>query len=296
MTRRKLFGLALFCTALGIPFSMPTNIRAQEPPLKIGMAKTFFNDLPPAVVGVVTEPFGKLLKQTTGLDGDLLTDLDAFGTAANLDAGKLQFGVFHGHEFPWVQKKYPLLKPLMVVANKQHNVQAFVIVKKESAAQTIANLRGKTVDFPAQTKEHCRVFVGQKCGDNAQKDPKAFFSKIERSETYFDALNDLCKGKVDAVVVDSISLAFYKDIKGPVFDKNLRVLVASEPFPAAVIAYKDGAVTTKVIGQFREGLLKAHDNPVGADMMKMWSIDGFELPPANYAEMLTRCLKEYPAP
>ena len=299
MTPRKMLGGALLGAALGFAVSMP-NASAQPAkaaePLKLGMVKTFFHDLPDVVVKIVTEPFGELMKQTTGLDGSLSIGEDAFGTAAQLDSNQLQFGVFHGHEFAWVQKKYPTLNPLLVVANKQHDVRGFVIVHKDNPAERIADLRGKIIDMPAQTKEHCRVYLGKHCGDNAQNDPKAFFAKIARSDSFVDALDDVCKGKAQAAVVDTITLAFYKDIKGPCFAKNLRILQKSDAFPPAVIVYKQGALPAATLSQFRDGLLKAHKNPVGADMMKMWSIDGFELPPKTFSQMLADALKTYPSP
>jgi ABC-type phosphate/phosphonate transport system substrate-binding protein len=290
-------GCAPVCAALAFVLSVSTA-SAQPPkaaqPLKIGMVKTFFHDLPDVVVKIVTEPFGELMKQTTGLDGTLSIGEDAFGAAAQLDANQLQFGVFHGHEFAWVQQKYPHLKPLMVVANRQHDVRAFVVVQKNNPAEKWADLRGKIIDMPAQTKEHCRIYLGRHCGDNAQNDPKAFFAKVARSESFVDALDEVCKGKAQAAVVDSITLAFYKDIKGPCFAKNLRVFKQSDAFPPAVIIYKQGALPAATVKQFCDGLLKAHKNSVGADMMKMWSIDGFELPPADFPKMLVDSLKEYP--
>jgi ABC-type phosphate/phosphonate transport system substrate-binding protein len=292
-------GCALVCAALIFALSMPSASaqpsKAAEP-LKIGMVKTFFHDLPDVVVKIVTEPFGELMKQTTGLDGALSIGADAFGAAAQLNADQLQFGVFHGHEFAWVQMKYPNLKPLMVVANRQHDVRAFVVVHKNSPAEKWADLRGKIIDVPAQTKEHCRVYLGRHCGDNAHNDPKAFFAKVDRSESFVDALDGVCKGNAQAAMVDSITLAFYKDIKGPCFAKNLRVFKQSDAFPPAVIVYKQGALPSATLNQFRDGLLKAHKNPVGADMMKMWSIDGFELPPENFSQMLADTLKMYPSP
>jgi ABC-type phosphate/phosphonate transport system substrate-binding protein len=299
MTRRKMLGYGLLCTALGLALSMP-NASAQPAkaaePLKLGMVNAFFHDLPKVVIEIVTGPFGQLMKETTGLDGSLSIGEDAFGTAAQLNDGKLQFGVFHGHELAWVQKRYPHLKPLLVVVNKQHDVRGFVIIHKDNPAKTMADLRGKIIDVPAQTKEHCRVFLGKHCGDNAQNDPKVFFAKIARSDSFVDALDDVCKGNAQAAVVDTITLAFYKDIKGPCFAKNLRVLQQSDAFPPAVIVYKQGALPAATLSQFRDGLLKAHKNPVGADMMKMWSIDGFELPPENFSQMLADALRTYPPP
>ena len=300
MTRRKLLGFVSFCAAFGLAIALTMPAVPADPPkdgIRIGMAKTFFNDVPAIFVGIVTEPFGKLLNQTTGLNGNLLTDDDAFDLAHKLEAKQMQFGVFHGHEFAWVQKKYPKLTPLLVVANRQHDVRAFVIVHKNSPAKTIADLRGKGLDIPLATKQHARIFLAKHTTDNAQNDPKSFFADIKKSSTPMDALDELCRGKSDAVLVDSIALAFYKDVKQYVFQNNLRVLQESEAFPPAVIAYREGAVDAATVGKFHDGLLKAHEDPTGRDMMKMWSIEAFETRCRNsYSQSLAECLKAYPMP
>jgi ABC-type phosphate/phosphonate transport system substrate-binding protein len=297
MARRKPFGLALLCAGVGLALSLPGATPAQEnAPVKLGMVKAFFTDLPDPVVGLLAKEFGGLLKATTGLNGTLAHNDDAFATAAKLDKGELQFAVFHGHEFAWMQAKYPKFKPLLVVTNNEHNVQAFVIVRKDCPAGCIANLRGKVVATPAMTKEHCRVFLCKHCKDNGGNEPKAFFKEFVKAETPIDALDDLCRGKVDAVACDSIALNLYKGVKLPTFSKNLRVLEQSTVFPAPVIVYKEGAVKEATLAQFRNGLLQAQNNAQAKGQMVLFMIDAFELPPANYQQQLTNTLKAYPAP
>src|SRR5438067_3982040 len=40
--------------------------------------------------------------------------------------------------------------------------------------------------------------------------------------------------------IDTIWLDFYREVKGPVFEKNLKVLQKSEMIPPAVVVYKQG--------------------------------------------------------
>ena len=299
MTRRNLLGLTFISAALGFALSLPTvsaDPPAEGAPIRLGMAKTFFNDVPGILVYFATEPFGKLMKQTTGLNGKLSTTDEAFTIAQKLYDNKLDLGVFHGHELAWVQTKFPKLTPLMVVANRQHDVRAFVIVKQDSPAKTIADLRGKNIDVPLATKQFCRVFLDKHCTDNAQGDVKAFFASVKKSSTPMEALDDLCRDKSDAVLVDSIGLAFYRDVKKYVFEKNLRVFQQSEEFPQAVIAYRQGGLDQATLDAFHDGLLKAHENPTGRDMMKMWSIEAFETVPTTYSHSLAETLKAYPMP
>jgi len=295
MIRRNLLGFAVLSLALGLvpsAFAQP----AKDAPLRVGMAKTFFNDVGQVFVGIAVEPFPKLMKETTGLDGILTTADDALEVARKLDANELQVGVFHGHELAWAQQKYPKLTPLMIVTNKLHEVRVYVIVPIKSSAKSMADLRGKNFDLPKGSKEHTVVYVNKNTSDNAQPNGNGFFDKLTRSAHANAALDGLCLGKTDAVVVDSIAIDYYKSIKGPQFAKNLRVLQESDPFPQPVLAYKPGAVSGATIEQFRKGLRTAHTVRTGREMMDMWKIETFDDVPATYAKSLTDVLKAYPLP
>lgn len=290
---RRMLAIALFGAALGLA-PIASAQPAKDAPIRVGMAKTFFNDVPDVLVKIATEPFPELLKATTGLDGALTTSDDAFTVARKLDAGALEIGVFHGHELAWAQQKYPKLTPLMIVTNKLHDVRVYIVVPANSPAKSFAELRGKTFDVPLGSKEHTCVYVAHNSGDNAQANPNKFFGKVVRSRNSNVALDELCASKADAVAVDSIALEYYKSVKGPRFDKNLRVLQQSSPFPQPVLAYKPGAAPAATIEQFRKGLLTAHKLPMGRDMMDMWKIDRFDDVPAAYGKSLVDVLREYP--
>ena len=64
MNRRKKFGYALLSAAFGIALSIPSAAPAQHKdgtPLKLGMVKAFFNDLPGVIIDVATQPFSELI-------------------------------------------------------------------------------------------------------------------------------------------------------------------------------------------------------------------------------------------
>jgi ABC-type phosphate/phosphonate transport system substrate-binding protein len=266
---------------------------SQAKPLQIGMAKSFLYERTKGFVEIAMDDFKDVMKTSTGMDGVLNTKFGPGEIAEKLESKQLDLGIFHAHEFAWVQKKYPDLQPLLIAANKGRLERAYVIVNQKSAAKTLADLRGKKLDMPAGTKEHCRVYVEKQCGDKA---PAAFFSAIEKSSAPADALDNVARGKVDAAVIDSVALEFYKEVRGPVFEKNLKVLQQSETFPPAVVVYKTSGLDDATRNQFRDGLLKAHTIDKGRDMMKTWNIDAFEAVPKDYTQALAELLKRYPAP
>jgi ABC-type phosphate/phosphonate transport system substrate-binding protein len=184
----------------------------------------------------------------------------------------------------------------MIATNKQHDVSAYVIVHKDSPAKALTDLRGKTFDLPFGTKEHCRIFVRQNCKDNAQNDLNAFFGKIVKSTSCIDALDDVCRSKSDAIVVDTIALNFYRDIKGPFFDKNLRILAEHKRFPSPVIVYCKGGMDDATVAKISDGMTSAQKNPKCKEMLDLWQIDGFQPIPKTYMTELAEVLKAYPMP
>ncbi|HZZ77657.1 MAG TPA: PhnD/SsuA/transferrin family substrate-binding protein [Gemmataceae bacterium] len=295
MICRILPGIALLGIALGFaPGAFAQQVK--DAPLRVGMAKTFFNDVPEVLIGIATEPFPKLMKQTTGLEGVLTTSDGAFEVARKLNANELQIGVFHGHELAWAQKKYPNLTPLMIVTNKLHDVRVYIIVPAKSSVKSMADLRGKNFDLPLGSKEHTVVYVNKHgCNNNLSK-IDAYFGKVTRAKNPNVALDSLCSCDCGALAVDSIALDYYKSINGPRFDRNLRVLQESDPFPQPVLAYIPGKVSGATIEQFRKGLLTAHELPTGREMMDMWKIDRFNDVPATYGKSLADVLKRFPLP
>ncbi|MSU79782.1 MAG: hypothetical protein EXS16_17055 [Gemmataceae bacterium] len=281
---------------LGLPIG-PTPLRAQgEKPVPIGMAKTFFADLPPVIISLVKAPFADLMKTATGLKGELHTDCDAFTLADQLDKGTMQLGVFHGHELAWVRKKHPDIKPLLLAINKYRDVSSYVIVHKDCTAKGIADLRGKKIDLPLGTKQQCRVFLEHHCADNNQSDWRKFFGAALHSQSIVAALDDVARKQTDAVVVDHIAFELYKYERGPVYENKLRVLAKSEQFPPVAIAYKEGAIQPDVLKKINDGLRKANEFEGGKDLMLLWQIEAFESVPPSFEKMLTDTNKRYPSP
>lgn len=297
MMRRMLLVAPILLAALGFTLARPADSTAQAPAsLQIGMVKTFFHGVPDYLVKIVTDPFGGMMKKATGLGGKLDVNDGMNEVAAKLDSGKLQLGVFHGHELAWAQQKHPKLKPLMLAVNEHREVCAYVVVRQDHPAKSLADLRGKLFDVPERCKEHCRLFLERNCTDNnGCCELKKYFGKVHASKDEYEALDNVAKRQCEAVIVDTIVLEFYKSVKKAVYEKNLRILARSEPaFPAAVIAYKEGAIEPATLKKLTDGLLRAHEINDCRDLMGMWNIAAFEPIPKDYQNRLDTIRKTYP--
>lgn len=289
--RRSAIALAAFATLASL------GLLAQEPrPIHIGLAKSFLSEQPKGVAEIAADDLKAIIKKTTGLAGDVTSKYSAGEIAAKLDDKKLDFGIFHSYEFAWAKKKHADLKPLLLATDGSRMERAYLIVNKNCPAKSFADLRGKKLDIPAGTKDLCRVYVDRLCKKENAKTPGDFFSAIDKSATKKDALDAVAGGTADAVLIDRTGVDFYKEIRGPVYEKHLRILTESADFPPAVVAYRPGDLDAKTVEQFRAGLLKAHTIPEALDMMKTWNIQKFEPVPKEYAKELEDLLKTYPPP
>jgi ABC-type phosphate/phosphonate transport system substrate-binding protein len=273
---------------VGLAYDPPSHACAGSAPLKVGMAQSFFHDMSKPLIESVTDPFVAIMRETAGLTGELVIGGDAFAVAQQLKDNKLQMSLFHGFEFAWVQQKYPELRPLMITVNAKQPVRVYVLVPRDSAAKSFADLKGKNLAIPKRTKEYCRYLVERLSGGS-----KTFFGLVVPSLNVETALDDLVQKKHHAVVVDAAGLEFYKDLNPGRFDK-LRVLTQSEVFPPMVIAYRPGSVKDEILAKARSGLAAAHKTERFREMEKTWNITSIEPVPDNFAQTLAASLKTFP--
>jgi ABC-type phosphate/phosphonate transport system substrate-binding protein len=262
--------------------------------VSIGLVQSMFRDVPAPLVQLLMPPFRTLMRAQTGLDGQLVTVPDAFELGSRLQDDKVQLGVFHGFEFAWARQKFQDLRPLCIVINRQRNLYAYVMVKEDSPVKNFADLKGKAVALPLRSREHCRLYLERLCAAAGQE-PERFLGQTVTSAHVEAALDDVLRGKVQAAVVDGVSLECYRHVK-PGCGARLRVLSQSEIFPAAVVAYRQGALDAATLNRFKNGMITANQNERGRDLMSMWKVTAFEAVPADYEQTLTNVLRAYPPP
>jgi ABC-type phosphate/phosphonate transport system substrate-binding protein len=264
-------------------------------PIKIGMAKSIFVDVPQVLVQIAAPAFNALTKECTGLNGQMVVGGDHAELCQKLHRDEVQLAVFQGIEYAWVHDKHPDMVPLMVAVYCQPTLKANLVVRKDSDIAGFADLRGKDLAYPKKSKEHCRLFLERNCSECGQCEPKAFFSQIARPASMEGALDDVCAGRAPACIVDAVTLEHYIGLK-PGCGARLRVAKQSETFPPAVICYRKGGLSEATINRFRTGMMNANKNDKTRDMMAMYMITSFEPLPADYFQIVNEILKTYPAP
>ncbi len=117
--------------------------------IELGIPESLFHRIPKIIQHVAAEPFLKLLKEQSGLDGNLQVLPDAMTLAGQLNENKIQIGIFQGYEFASAQLEYPDLIPL-VVATPPEIFQSYCLVRWDNPAKSITDLKGKTISLPSK--------------------------------------------------------------------------------------------------------------------------------------------------
>ncbi len=294
--RYRVGGLCGVLLGLLVGLAGPTpDVSAGAAPLHIGIPQDFFHDMSAALVRDVTEPFVNVLKETSGLSGKVAIGGTPLAVARELNDDQIQLAVLHGFEFAWAQQKYADLQPLMIAERTHKDFRASVLVRKDGGLARFADLKGKDLALPKRTIDGCRLFIDELCREQGAQRPADFFARIVHPTDVESGLDDLARGKLPAVLVDTNGLEFYKDLKPGVFAR-FKVLVQSEPFAPLVIAYHKGALSDATLTRIRNGLPAAGKTETGRDMMKTWHIRAFAAVPADFARAMAASLKRYPPP
>jgi ABC-type phosphate/phosphonate transport system substrate-binding protein len=262
--------------------------------IRIGLIRSLFRDTSEALMQVIMRPFKALMEAQTGMRGQLVAGGDANDLAQRLKAGDCQLGIFHGFEFAWARLTVPELKPLLIAVPKQQQryLRAHLVVSAEGTLKNMADLKGQVVALPYMSREHCRLFLERRCVP-AGSSPAKFFSRIAIPRDATDAIDDVLAGAAAAAIIDDGDLELYRS-QYPEYFAKIKVLLQSEAFPCAVIAYYPGKLSQSQLERFREGMLSAKETQQGRQMMQLCRISRFEDVPDDFDQMLADIAKAYP--
>lgn len=259
---------------------------------RIGVPRSVFREVPPALVSIAGQPFKEIMKAQTGLNGEVAIEADAMTVARGIDSGKFRLGVFFGHEFAWARQKFPKLEPIVCSVPRPKEVQAFLLVRYDCKATNLGDLKGNRLAVATNLRDHARLFLDKRRTDEMGD---GGFCATEKADTVHNAIHKVIDGEADVTVADSASWSYFQKLY-PGMSQNLRVLAKSDLFPPTVIAYKQGTLDDATLKSIRDGLQSAHENPKAMRLMNLIRIERFDAVPADYDGELKKCLKTYPAP
>jgi ABC-type phosphate/phosphonate transport system substrate-binding protein len=297
MTNRKLtkgLTLVFLTTALASLSRAGENDVATTGTIRIGIVRSLFRNTPEPLMTAMMRPFGALMESQTGIAGELVPSGDALELGKLLANDKVQIGVFHGIEFAWARQQVPQLRPLMLAVNQARHLHACLVARADSSAACLGDLKAKRVAFPRQSREHCRLFLEQRCRCQGQC-VDDYFCPLTQPATAEDALDDVVDHVTDAAIVDGLALESFARRKPGRFDR-LKIIERSATFPAAVLAYVPGTLDEATLRSMRDGLQGANKTALGRQFLTLWKLTAFEPVAADYEQTLSDILKVYPQP
>ena len=281
---------------LPMVLTLQPKLRAEAPPdpVRLGMVKSLFRNVPEPLIKVCAQPFRALVQEQTGFTCKLDPPTDPFKLGEQVASNEIELGVFQGIEFAWVREKHPELRPLVIAVNVHPTRRAHLILRADDSATGVADLKGKKLAIPRQSRDHCEVFIDRQCRKCGQPLCQ-FFSHVDTSLNVEQALDDVFEETIRAAVVDDVAWECYKRRK-PGRAEHLKDFLRSQPFPDTVVAYRGNSLDAATLSRLREGLLTADHNALGRQLLTLWSMTEFQKVPKDFAKVLDEIVKIYPAP
>src|SRR6516165_10151419 len=214
------------------PITEPVNC------VRIGVTESLNRDTDPRLMLALIPPFRSMVSSCTGLECSLSDGGDAFQLATRLARGQLDFGIFQGIEFAWIQQKHPELIPCLTVVNSKPYLRACLVVPTCRQAAALSDLLKGSITVPLHSLDDAYEFLSKLCREQGLLPEKLLARLIQPSDAE-EALDQVVEGMVPAAVVEEISLECYGRRKPGRFQR-LGILQRSECFPATVIAYRAG--------------------------------------------------------
>jgi ABC-type phosphate/phosphonate transport system substrate-binding protein len=290
MRRRAFLGLCGVGLAALLRDGQPAY--AQGPGITVGLSGSLFPGLSDGMLEMAAKPFRTLLEDATGVKGAVVQGGSPKELASRLKKDEVQLGVFQGIEYAWARAYNEKLVPVVLCVNQAKRLKGVLIVRASWKGTKVADLKGKSLMLPAETREHCRAFLERDCVAGGLP-AKKFYSSIRKAEDVEEAMEEVTDGNVTAAVIDAHAWLSYSKAK-PISAKKLRPLATSEEFPPSVVACQFGRFDGGQLTQFRTGLIAAKQTPKGKRLMEFLRMTGFEAAPDDFDQFAAGVARAYP--
>ncbi len=272
----------------------PATARAEEAPLKIGLAAMispketliYYNGL----LGYVGRKLGRKVEMVQFRTYD---EMDVALEKRDLDIAFVCSG-------PYVRDHEKFGAELLVAPQSYGKpfYHAYIIVPAGSPAKSFADLKGKTFAFTDPKSNTGRMVPTFMVSKDFGAPPEKFFSSVKFTFSHDKSIEEVSKGAVDGASVDSL-IYDYLAAKSPATTKGTKIVAKSPPYgiPPVIVNPKiDPALKQKV----KEILLAMHGDPNGKAILDGIMVDKFILPKDkdydSVREMERWLAKNAPAP
>ena len=270
------------------------SARAEEPPLKIGLAAMispketliYYNGL----LGYIGQKVGRKVEMVQYRTYD---EMDAALEKRDLDIAFVCSG-------PYVRDHDKFGAELLVAPQSYGKpfYHAYIIAPAASPAKSLRISKGKTFAFTDPKSNTGRIVPTYMVSKDFGMPPEKFFSTVKFTFSHDKSIEEVSKGAVEGASVDSL-IYDYLAAKSPASTKGTKIVAKSAPYgiPPVIVNPKiDPALKAKV----KEALLAMHADAKGKAILEGIMVDKFIVPKDkdydSVREMERWLAKNAPAP
>lgn len=191
-----------------------------------------------------------------------------------LKNGEVDFAFICTGAFMEARKNFPIELLVVPVINNEPFYQAYVIVNKESAINSIDELKGKSFAFTDPiSNSGCNYIVN--CLKDINLTPKEFFSKTIFTNAHDNSIQVVSKKIVDGATIDGLIYEYYAK-HNPEKIKNIKIVQKSKKFgiPPFVIRPE---ISSSLKEKLRYTFLNMSKTDEGKKILQKLLIDRFDL-------------------
>lgn len=254
-----------------VPVARPGEASAHDPPMRVAVAamvspRETFN-LYRQLLAYIGSKSGRSLefvqRKTYG-------EIDAL-----LGKGQIDLAFICSGPYVRGKEKYGFALLAVPEIHGSHFYRSYLIVNKDSAFQSLEDLKGHTFAFTDPDSNTGRLVPTYWLAEIDQR-PDTFFSRIIYTYSHDNSIMAVARGLVDGAAVDGLIWEYYQT-KPTAFTSKTKIIKKSEPFgiPPLVASRQLSGETKARIQQL---LFSMHQDPEGKKILAELMIDRF-IPP-----------------
>jgi phosphonate transport system substrate-binding protein len=202
-----------------------------------------------------------------------------------LSRGQIDMAFICSGPYALGKEKYGIELLATPQVQNSHFYQSYLIVNKNSAFQSIEDLRGGEFAFTDPDSNSGKLVPTVWLAQLGEK-PETFFRKTIYTYSHDNAILAVARGLVDGAAVDGLIWEYFHQ-KNPIFTSKTRIIRKSEPYGIPpIVASK--SLTLQLKTAIRQELFAMHQDPQGQKILNELLIDRFINPQDEWYESIRK--------
>jgi ABC-type phosphate/phosphonate transport system substrate-binding protein len=241
--------------------------------LKIGFSSRAFVNVPREDIRIAVQVLSqKVAKKTVGSAESRIYDTTA-EIEKNLKAKNLDVVALTPDEFIQLKAHAPLEPVMVTVAGKSHEVELFLLARRESGLKRFAELKNMTIALPAEISQYSsmyRTWAENLVMKEGAGSLESFFSSLKETRNASQAVMAVFFRKADACVVSSHTFEVMTELN-PQIARELKVIASISRLAGGVIVLRQDLPEERK-QKVSQALMTLHEDQEGRQMFVLFQL------------------------